>query len=187
MSGSEGRHAPARRNPWRMARWLAAAGLLLVPLAMMQVSDEWHWTPGSFVGAAVVIGGSLLLYELFGVGRGAAYRAGIALAIVTSLLTVWTTIVRDDGDGMPFLLLVLAAGAGAFVAWLRPAGMARAMLGVAVMQALLGVAIATAPSTASMPGGAARALLFCGVFCALWLLSALCFRAAAKAVRAQGE
>jgi hypothetical protein len=108
-----------------------------------------------------------------------AFYAGVAIALVTSFLTVWTTIVRDDGNGIGFLLLVVTAAVGAFAAWFRPAGMARAMLGVAVTQALVGVAVATAPVTASVPNGAFRALAFSGVFMALWLLSALCFRAAA--------
>jgi hypothetical protein len=109
-----------------------------------------------------------------------AYRTGAAVAFVTSFLTVWTTIVRDDGTGIGFFLLIMAAGVGAFAAWFRPAGMARTMLGVAIMQLLLGVAIATAPVTARVPGGSFKALLFSGVFTALWLVSALFFRIAAK-------
>ena len=37
-------------------------------------------------------------------GRG-AYRAGVAVAVVASFLTVWTTIVRDDGNGMGFFMV----------------------------------------------------------------------------------
>ena len=69
-----------------------------------------------------------------------AYRVGVAVAIVTSLLTVWTTVVRDDGTGIGWFLLIMAAAVGAFAAWFRPAGMARAMVGIAIMQALLGIA-----------------------------------------------
>jgi hypothetical protein len=123
-----------------------------------------------------------------GTGRkpsaGLAYRAGVAVAVLASLLIVWTTIVRDDGSGMSFFLLVMAAGVGGFAAWFRAAGLARTMIGVAVMQVLLGIAIATAPVTAAVPDGAARALLFSGVFAALWLVSAACFRAAAQGDRA---
>ena len=109
-----------------------------------------------------------------------AYRAGVAVAVVASFLTVWTTIVRDDGTGIGFFLVIMAAVVGAFAAWFRPAGLARTMLGVAIMQAVLGVAIATAPSTASTPDGSLKALLFNGVFAALWLISAACFRIASK-------
>ena len=61
-----------------------------------------------------------------------SYYAGIAVALVTSLLTVWTTVIRDDGSGGGFFMLIMAAGVGAFSARFQPAGMARAMLGVAV-------------------------------------------------------
>jgi len=109
-----------------------------------------------------------------------AYRAGVALAVITSVLTVWTTIVRDDGTGMTFFLLVMAAAVGAVAAWFRPAGMARTMIGVAVMQILLGIAIATAPSTGDTPNGPSRALVFSAVFAVLWLGSAAFFGAAAR-------
>jgi hypothetical protein len=111
---------------------------------------------------------------------GRNYAAGIAVALVTSFLTVWTTIVRDDGHGIGFFLLILATGTGWFSAWFQPAGMGRTMVGVAIMQALLGLAIATAPLTANVPGGPFKILLFSGVFMMLWLASAAFFRAAAK-------
>jgi len=115
-----------------------------------------------------------------GLSERRAYRSGVAVAILASFLTVWTTVVRDDGTGIGWFLVIMAAMVGAFSAWFRPAGMARTMLGVAIMQALLGVAIATAPSTASTPDGPLKALLFSGFFSALWLLSAAFFRAASK-------
>jgi hypothetical protein len=111
-------------------------------------------------------------------GSGAC-RAGIAVAIVTSFLIVWTTVVRDDGTGIGFFLVIMAAGVGGFAVRFRPAGMARTMLGVAIMQLFYGGAMATAPVTASLPGGVFRAVLSGAVFGALWLVSATCFRAAA--------
>jgi hypothetical protein len=111
------------------------------------------------------------------------YRLGVAVAAVAALLTVWTTVVRDDDTGMNWFLVVMASVVGAFAAWFRAAGMARAMLGVAMMQTMLGVAIATAPSTANIPGGSLRPLLFSGAFTALWLLSAALFRVASKRER----
>lgn len=118
-----------------------------------------------------------------GSSAGRAYRAGVAVAILASFLTVWTTIVRDDGTGMGFFELIMAAAVGAVAAWFRPAGMARTMAGVAVMQILLGIAMATAPSTASVVGGPTKALLFSGFFAVMWLASAACFRVAATADR----
>lgn len=109
-----------------------------------------------------------------------AYRAGVGLAIVTSFLTVWTTIVRDDGNGGGFFMIILAIGVGGFAAMFRPAGMARTMLGVAMMQILWSLLVATAPVTAAVPDGVFKALVFGGVFTALWLVSAALFRVAAK-------
>lgn len=107
------------------------------------------------------------------------YRAGAGIALATPLLIVWTTIVRDDGQGIGPLMLVLAAAVGAFAALLRAPGMARAMLGVAVMQVLLGALVATAPSTIEKDGGVWRTLIFNGAFALCWLGAAACFRWAA--------
>jgi len=110
-----------------------------------------------------------------------AYLSGVAVAVAASFLTVWTTVVRDDGNGIGFFMLIMAVMVGAASAWFRPSGMARTMLGAAIMQALLGALIATAPSTARTPDGPFRILLVSCLFMALWLVSAAFFRAAAKA------
>lgn len=181
MTGSSDQAGTPVWNYWRIARWAAASVLLLTPLVMTQISGEWHWTIGSFLFAGTVVGGIGLLYELAErASENWAYRAAVAVALLTSLATVWTTIVRDDGAGIGFFLLIMAAAVGAFSAWFRPAGMMRTTLGVAIMQASLGIAIATAPSTADTPDGSSRALFCSGFFTVLWLISAALFRAAAK-------
>lgn len=109
-----------------------------------------------------------------------AYRMGVAVAVLTAFLSVWTTIVRDDGNGIGFFMVILAAVVGGFAAAFRPAGLARAMLGVAVMQVLLGMLIATAPSTANLPDSSLKILLASGGLTALWLISAAFFRLASK-------
>ena len=111
---------------------------------------------------------------------GWSYRSGVGVAVVTSFLTVWTTIVRDDGTGIGYFMVIMAAAVGGLSAWFKPAGMARTLLGVALMQILLGIAIATAPSTAAIPDASLKVLLFNGVFAALWLTSAAFFRAASN-------
>lgn len=108
-----------------------------------------------------------------------AYRAGVTVAIATSFLIVWTTVVRDDGTGIGFFLVIMAASVGGYAARFRPAGMARTMLGVAIMQLLYAIAVATAPVTATLPDGSPKALLSGAFFAALWLISAAFFRAAA--------
>lgn len=108
------------------------------------------------------------------------YRAGVALAVLISFLTLWTTIVRDDGNGGGFFLLIMAAMVGAFACWFGAAGMARTMLGVAAMHMTWGFAVATAPVVARVPGASMHFLLTGGVFAALWLAAAACFLVAAR-------
>ena len=166
---------------WRIARWTVAAVLLLTPLAMMQVSDEWHWTAASFVFAGVLIGGPLLLYELVErSGRSWSYRAGVAVALATGFVSIWTTIVRDDGNGMGNFLILMAAAVGGFAAWFRADGLARTMFGVAIMQGLAGVAGAPAPRPAAEPDGPRTALVHGGGLALAWLASAIAFRLAAR-------
>ena len=109
-----------------------------------------------------------------------AYRVGLGLAALTAFVTVWTTIVRDDGQGAASFMVILAAAVGALAVRMEAAGMARAMAGVAAMQVALGLLFATAPSTIAQPGGPARALVWGAVLAGSWLASAACFRRASR-------
>ena len=109
-----------------------------------------------------------------------AYRAGVGMAMLAAFLIVWTTIVRDDGNGIGFFMVIMAVGVGWFAAAFRPAGMARTMVGVAAMQAAVGMLIATAPVIANVPGESMKALLYSGFFVLLWLASGFCFRIAGR-------
>ena len=107
----------------------------------------------------------------------AYYRAGLSVMIATAFVTVWTTIVRDDGNGLGFFGAVFTAVACSFVAKGRSDGMARAMLATAGVQALLAALIATAPITQEP----VRIAMLCGGFCLGWLGSAELFRRSAVA------
>lgn len=117
--------------------------------------------------------------EMATVGSG-AYRAGVGVAALTSFLIVWTTIVRDNGESAGFFLLVMAPVVGGYASRFQAAGMARTMLGVAVMQLVWTLAVATAPVTALVSDGVLKTWLFGGGFTLLWLVSAAFFRTAAK-------
>lgn len=108
------------------------------------------------------------------------YRAGVIITALMSLLIVWSSIVRDDGNAIGYFMVIMATGVGWFAAGFRPAGMARTMIGVAAMLILLGIAIATAPVTAGQPGGPLMAILYSAFFAFQWLVAALCFHAAAR-------
>ena len=116
-----------------------------------------------------------------------AFRAGVAVALAVSFLQVWMNLAvgivgsEDNPVNQGFYGVVVAAGACAFVARFRADGMARAMLAVAGVQAVLAAAVATAPSTArEEPMGAIGVLVLSGGFIALWLIAAALFHRSAR-------
>lgn len=106
------------------------------------------------------------------------YRSGVAFAVLTSFLIVWTTIVRDDGAAAGQFMIILAVGVGAFAARAKADGMARTLAGVAALQVILGLLTATAPITAAAPDGVYKAILSNGIGTTLWLVSAASFHMA---------
>jgi hypothetical protein len=116
-----------------------------------------------------------------------AYRGGIAVAVTAAFLQVWMNLAvgivgdTDNAQNQGFFGVVVSAAACAFVARLRPDGMARAMLATAGVQTLLGLMVATAPITARVdPMGPAGVLILTAVFTALWLVSAALFHSSAR-------
>ncbi len=104
-----------------------------------------------------------------------AYSLGVAVAVAVSLLQVWMRMVgsEDNPANLAYFTVVMAALACAFTARFRAAGMARAMLATAGVQALVGLAVATAPISARIePHGVAGVVAQSAVFVALWLVSA---------------
>lgn len=179
--------AAGRGNGWRIAGWSLAALLMMVPMVGMRVSDEWKWSPGDFVFAAVMIGGTGLLFELaVRSSKHWAYRVGAAVALVATFLLIWINaaagIIGDEGNpaNLLFLGVIAVALAGALVARFRPQGMARAMLVAAVAEAMIGVAVRTLGWGADEPPGMLGVQILNGFFVALWLVSAALFRAAAR-------
>ncbi|HVQ10258.1 MAG TPA: hypothetical protein VMS43_17715 [Allosphingosinicella sp.] len=117
-----------------------------------------------------------------------AYRLGAAVALFAAALQVWMNLAvgivgsEDNPVNMAFFLVVATAGACAFTARWRADGMARAMLAVAAVQALVAVAIATAPSTLrDDPKGPLGVLVLSAGFAVLWLISAALFHRSARA------
>ena len=115
------------------------------------------------------------------------YRFGVAAALAAAFLETWVNLAvgivgnEDNPVNQGFYLVVAAAAACAFTARLSADGMARAMLATAALQALLALAVATAPSTARIePMGAAGVLALGAGFAALWLLAAALFHKSAR-------
>ena len=104
-------------NPWRLAVWGTAAGLLLLPAIAMQLGVEGVlWTASDFVVMGVLLGSCCLAYEVATRMSGStAYRLGFAVAIVLGFLLVWINLAVGiiGGEANPANLVfagVLAVG-----------------------------------------------------------------------------
>jgi hypothetical protein len=156
---------------------LVTVSILLVPLVAMQFTHEVAWTPIDFVVAGALLLGTGLLFELAASRVSSlAYRAAVAVALAGALALVWINLAvgiigSENNPANLMYLAVLAVGSvGALVARFRPQGMARALVAMALAQALVGV-IAVVARLEATPA-------LDGVFVALWIASALLFRRA---------
>lgn len=111
------------------------------------------------------------------------YRIATAVAVAAGAVQVWMNLAvgivgnEDNPVNQGFYGVVVTAMACAFVARFQAAGMARAMVAVAGVQALLALMLATAPSNAR---DAMAVIVLSSGFAALWLISAALFQRSAR-------
>jgi hypothetical protein len=173
---------------WRIAAWAAVVALILmIPVVAMQFSDEWNWDLFDFVFAGTLLFGAALTYELVAKKGGTtAYRAAVGVAVVTAVALVWVNaavgIIGDDESFNVMYFGVLAIGiAGALIARLKPQGMARALLAMAIAQMLVPLTVLALPSLRGAlwePPGPAGVFVLNAFFAMLWIGSAWLFRKA---------
>jgi hypothetical protein len=166
---------------------LAAAFILLLPLLAMQITDEVVWDLADFAVAGVLLVGTGLLYALAARKAGnIAYRAAVGVAIATAFILVWLVgavgVIGEDGDRADLMYFgVLAVGIiGAIIARFQPEGMARALLAMALVQALVAVIALIAGKHQAPISSVWEILGLNGFFVALFIGSAWLFRHAAR-------
>jgi hypothetical protein len=172
---------------WRIAPWVTAALILLLPLVAMQFTDEVVWDEADFAVIGAMLFGACGACELTARKTGnVAYRAAVGVAVVAAFILVWISLAVGiiGSEGNPANLMyggVLAVGiVGALIVRLQPHGMARALAATALAQALVGV-IALIAGLGSTGANWPEAIVFLtGFFAALWLVSAWLFRKAAR-------
>ncbi|MYA63258.1 MAG: hypothetical protein F4022_09020 [Gemmatimonadetes bacterium] len=115
-----------------------------------------------------------------------AYRYAFALALGASFLLAWVSpgvgLIGADGDpaNAMYIGVFAVGGIGALVSRLRPLGMARTLVGMAIAQAAV-AAIALFGGLGRPWSGPLEIILSNGFFIALFLGSAWLFRRAATA------
>lgn len=179
MAGNMERGRGRRRNHWSLAIWGVAASLLVLPAVAMQFTREVDWSAGDFIFMGLMLSAACGTYEVVTrMTSNTAYRAAVAIAIVTAFLTVWVNAAvgmlgsEDNPDNLLFGGVLVIALAGAVVAWFRPRGMAVAMGTAALAQAAMTVY--------ALVGGYAEVVALVGLFIIPWLTSAQLFRKAAR-------
>jgi hypothetical protein len=166
---------------------LAAASILLLPLLAMQVTDEVAWDLADFAVAGALLVGTGLMYELAARKAGnIAYRAAVGVALAAAFILVWLMgavgVIGEEGDRVDLMYFgVLAVGIiGAVIARFRPHGMARALLAMALAQALVAVIALIAGKHQAPISSVFEIVGLNGFFVALFIGSALLFRHAAR-------
>jgi hypothetical protein len=178
-----------RSQPYRSAVGvaIATACILLLPLLAMQFTDEVVWGPTDFVVAGVLLFGTGITYELLARKAGnIAYRAAVGAAVATALLLVWMNlavgIIGHEEDPANLMYVgVLAVGiVGALIARFQPEGMARALVAMALVQALVAVIALIARKHQAPVSSVSEILGLNGLFVALFIGSAWLFWNAAR-------
>ena len=161
---------------------LAPAFILLLPLLVMQITDEVVWDLADFAFAGALLVGAGLTYGLAARKTGNfAYRAAVVVALAAAFILVWVNvavgIIGDEGDlaNMMYIGVFAVGFIGAIIARFQPHGMARALFATALAQALVAV-IALIAELGSPWIGPGEILILNGFFIALWVGSALLFR-----------
>ena len=106
-----------------------------------------------------------------------SYRVAAGIAIAAALLLLWmygAVATEDDSPGLIFFAVLVVGIIGAIIARFRPQGMARALFGTALAQALVAVIAMIAWKQYI------EISILNGFFIALWVGSALLFRKAAR-------
>ncbi|WIJ26947.1 hypothetical protein [Devosia sp. RR2S18] len=177
---------PKRRGQWRLAVWVAAAGIYLIPVVLKVTTSSLNWDMTDFLFAAVLIFTPVLIYDAT-TRRVASrsYRAGMGLALFASGLLIYVNasvgIIGSSSNPANLLyLVVIAVGfTGGFAARLSPDGMCRTMLAVAAGQALITL-VAVLRQLGYPASGPLELTAINGVFVAMWLLAALLFSRASR-------
>jgi len=173
-------------NPWRLVGWGGAVALLLAPLIAMRFTSEVNWTASDFIFAGVlfaIIGGAFELAVW--ASRNRAYRAGAALALLGTFLTIWANLAvgivgsEDNPATQLFFVALLVGIVIACVGRFRAKAMSVATI---VTAASLGVAfvIAVMQPTDEPFVPHFREAFGTGIFAALFLASSALFRKAAN-------
>jgi hypothetical protein len=172
---------------WRVAPWVIAALILLLPLLAMQFAEEVDWDETDFAVIGAMLFGACGAYELAArMTRNVAYRAAVGVAVVAAFILIWMNLAvgiigsEDNPANLMYGGVLGVAILGALIVRFQPLGMAHAFAATALAQALVGAIAVTAGLGSTGANWPSAILVLTGFFAALWLASAWLFRKAAR-------
>lgn len=187
MAGRAEHGDGGREHLARVAPWVIASVILLVPLLAMPFTDEVAWDATDFIVMGAMLFSACGAWEWAARTTGSiVYRAAIGVALVAAFILIWINLAVGiiGSEDHPANLMyggVLAVGIlGALIARFRPHGMARALAATALAQGLAGVIALIAGWGSTGANGPAAIMVLTAFFAALWLLSAWLFWRAAR-------
>ena len=187
MAGNGEPDGGRRQRIWRIAPWVIAVLILLLPLIAMLFTDEVAWDETDFAVMGAMLFGACGAYELAArTTRNIAYRSAVGVAVVAAFILIWMNLAvgiigsEDNPANLMYGGVLAVALLGALLVRFRPHGMARALAATALAQVLVGV-IALIAGLGSTGANWPRVIVvLTGFFAALWLISAWLFRKAAR-------
>ncbi|MBX3594960.1 hypothetical protein [Sphingomonas sp.] len=172
---------------WRIMRWTATAGLLLIPAVAMRFTVEVRWSAADFAVMALPLAGAMGGYELLiRSGADGLYRAGAAITATGLFLLVWIAmavgIVGDAGNAanLMFALVVATIVGGAIALRGSMTGMTHTLIAAAGVQLTLGIVALAGGMGREGAGWPDDVIALTGMFTACWLIAALAFRTAGR-------
>lgn len=187
MAESSGNSRGQRRHVWRVAPWMIAAFLLVLPWTATRFTDEVNWDETDFIVLGAMLFGACGIYELAARMTGStAYRAAVGVAVVAAFILIWMNLAvgiigsEDNPANLMYAGVLAVAVLGGAIVRFQPHAMAQVLAATALAQALVGLIALSAGLGSSGANWPRVIVVLTGFFAALWLLSAWLFRQAAR-------
>lgn len=124
-----------RRSVLRLKRLGPVAALMVIPVILLRAAQGLEFDPGDLVFLAILLGLLFAAHEvLLRVPDRLAFRAGLAVALLTGLGQVWINLAvgiigsEDDLANLIYAAVIIVAVLGSAITAFRPAGLAMAMV-----------------------------------------------------------
>ena len=186
MQGSSTQRGHWNSKPWRLAAWLTAAGIMLLPVGVHLTAGPFGWSFGDFLGIGLILIFGAAIFDLaarrspnlaYLAGAGAALAAGFGLVVVNGAVGLVGS--EDEMHNAYFFSVPAIAILGSILAAGRPVPMALTMLAAAVTHIAVSTTLLIDANGVS-DGNPQMEVIGLSIFALLWLASAWLFRSAAK-------